>query len=66
MTETALPSRKALSALSNWRDYIIYIGFVAIFIVFAATLGGTRLPRSQQSPEHRPPDRHHRGSWPCR
>ena len=39
MTETALPIRKAPSALANWRDYIIYIGFVAIFIVFAVTLG---------------------------
>ncbi len=28
-----------LSALANWRDYIIYIGFVVIFLVFAATLG---------------------------
>ena len=38
MTEAAATSRK-LSALANWRDYIIYIGFVVIFLVFAATLG---------------------------
>lgn len=25
--------------MQNWRDYIIYIGFVAIFIIFAAMLG---------------------------
>lgn len=39
MTDSAMPARKAPSPLANWRDYIIYIGFVAIFIVFAATLG---------------------------
>ena len=38
MTDTAATTRK-LSALANWRDYIIYIGFVVIFLVFAATLG---------------------------
>jgi ribose transport system permease protein len=38
MTNAAAASRK-LSALANWRDYIIYIGFVVIFLVFAATLG---------------------------
>jgi len=38
MTDAAAASRK-LSALANWRDYIIYIGFVVIFLVFAATLG---------------------------
>ena len=40
MTDSAMPARKAPSPLANWRDYIIYIGFVAIFIIFAATLGG--------------------------
>lgn len=39
MTDATLPTRKAPSALANWRDYIIYIGFVTIFIIFAATLG---------------------------
>ena len=39
MTERAVSSRKAPSALANWRDYIIYIGFVVIFVIFAATLG---------------------------
>ena len=39
MSDAALPTRKTPSALANWRDYIIYIGFVAIFVVFAATLG---------------------------
>lgn len=38
MTDTAAANRKP-SALANWRDYIIYIGFVVIFLVFAATLG---------------------------
>jgi ribose transport system permease protein len=38
MTDAAAKSRK-LSALAKWRDYIIYIGFVVIFLVFAATLG---------------------------
>ncbi len=40
MTEAAaLPARKAPSPLANWREAIIYIGFVVIFVVFAATLG---------------------------
>jgi ribose transport system permease protein len=38
MTDSAVATRK-LSLLTNWRDYIIYIGFVVIFLVFAATLG---------------------------
>jgi ribose transport system permease protein len=29
---------KAPSLLNNWRQYIIYVGFVAIFLIFAATL----------------------------
>ncbi len=36
MTQTASP---AANILTNWREHIIYIGFVAIFIIFAATLG---------------------------
>jgi len=38
MTDTASSVSK-FSALANWREYIIYIGFVVIFLVFAATLG---------------------------
>lgn len=38
MTDTAASARK-FSALANWREYIIYIGFLVIFLVFAATLG---------------------------
>lgn len=38
MTDAAATSRKP-SVFANWRDYIIYIGFVVIFLVFAATLG---------------------------
>ena len=49
------------SALANWRDYIIYIGFVVIFLVFAATLGEQGLPRSQQPAQYHPPDGDHRG-----
>ena len=29
---------KTPSLLNNWRQYIIYVGFVAIFLIFAATL----------------------------
>ena len=39
MSEAALISRKSPSFAANWRDYIIYIGFAAIFLIFAATLG---------------------------
>ena len=38
MTDAA-GTRSKPSQLANWRDYIIYIGFVVIFLVFAATLG---------------------------
>ena len=38
MTDTAASASK-FSALANWREYIIYIGFVVIFLVFAASLG---------------------------
>ena len=39
MTDASVTGSKSLGPLANWRDYIIYIGFVAIFLVFAATLG---------------------------
>ena len=40
MTEAAAaPARKGPSPLVDWREFIIYIGFVVIFAVFAATLG---------------------------
>ena len=40
MTEAAaVPARKAPSPLADWREFIIYIGFVVIFAIFAATLG---------------------------
>ncbi|MBZ9908069.1 MULTISPECIES: ABC transporter permease [unclassified Mesorhizobium] len=38
MTDRAASASK-FSALANWREYIIYIGFLVIFLVFAATLG---------------------------
>jgi ribose transport system permease protein len=37
MTDAAVAAQKP-SALADWREYIIYIGFVVIFLVFAATL----------------------------
>lgn len=37
MTDAAVAAQKP-SALADWRDYIIYIGFVVIFLIFAATL----------------------------
>ena len=38
MSDQAIAVRRP-SALADWRQYIIYIGFVVIFGVFAATLG---------------------------
>ncbi|MDQ0473154.1 ABC transporter permease [Labrys wisconsinensis] len=38
MSDQAVPS-PARRLLANWRQYIIYIGFAAIFVVFAVTLG---------------------------
>ena len=38
MSDQALPSPRP-AMLANWRQYIIYIGFVIIFVVFSATLG---------------------------
>ncbi|MEK9735186.1 MAG: ABC transporter permease, partial [Paracoccaceae bacterium] len=37
-TETNLASKTLDAFLANWRQNIIYIGFVVIFVVFAATL----------------------------
>ena len=36
---TTSAAQRPPSIMSNWREYIIYIGFVVIFLVFAATLG---------------------------
>ena len=36
---TDKPATPGKTAFANWRDYIIYIGFVAIFLIFAVTLG---------------------------
>lgn len=43
MSDAQAPSKGAAAAasrlgLSHWRQYIIYVGFVAIFLIFAATL----------------------------
>ncbi|NAZ38274.1 ABC transporter permease [Rubellimicrobium sp. CFH 75288] len=38
MSDTSLANRRPSGLLANWRQYIIYIGFVVIFLVFAATL----------------------------
>ena len=37
MTTTTTASR-ARSPLANWRQYVIYLGFAAIFVIFSATL----------------------------
>jgi ribose transport system permease protein len=39
MTDTLTPSLAMRLGLTNWRQNIIYIGFVGIFIFFAITLG---------------------------
>jgi ribose transport system permease protein len=39
MAETITPSLATRIGLGNWRQNIIYIGFVGIFIFFAVTLG---------------------------
>jgi len=39
MTDTEFGAGRKPSVFRNWRDYIIYIGFAAIFVVFAVTLG---------------------------
>ncbi|MGQ0609288.1 MAG: ABC transporter permease [Chloroflexota bacterium] len=41
MTEDATSARPSLAALRSfdWRQYIIYIGFFIVFVVFAVTLG---------------------------
>jgi ribose transport system permease protein len=41
-TSSAAPAPRALAGLlrgADWRRYIIYIGFVVVFVVFAVTLG---------------------------
>ncbi|HEY8869315.1 MAG TPA: ABC transporter permease, partial [Candidatus Limnocylindrales bacterium] len=38
-TESARPRLGALKAF-DWRQYIIYIGFLSVFVVFAVTLSG--------------------------
>ncbi len=42
MSERAMSDRLSLAALKgfDWRQYIIYIGFLIVFVVFALTLGG--------------------------
>jgi ribose transport system permease protein len=39
MSDSSQAPKTAPSRFADWRDYIIYIGFVAIFLIFAATLG---------------------------
>jgi hypothetical protein len=41
MTEPAATGRPSLDALKafDWRQYIIYIGFAIVFVIFAITLG---------------------------
>jgi ribose transport system permease protein len=41
MTNLARPDRRGFASLTavDWRQYIIYIGFVIVFLVFALTLG---------------------------
>lgn len=41
MTETTVPNRPSLAALRafDWRQYIIYIGLLIVFVAFAVTLG---------------------------
>jgi ABC-type xylose transport system permease subunit len=41
MTEPTLPAHPRFDALRafDWRQYIIYIGFAIVFVVFAITLG---------------------------
>ena len=38
MTDLQVPHRARLRRLADWREYIIYLGFVVIFLVFAVTL----------------------------
>lgn len=42
MTEPSASGRPSLDALKafDWRQYVIYIGFAIVFVVFAITLGG--------------------------
>ena len=38
MTTTTKTAPRARSPLANWRQYVIYLGFVAIFVIFSVTL----------------------------
>ena len=38
MTTTTTTAPRARSPLANWRQYVIYLGFAAIFIIFSVTL----------------------------
>lgn len=41
MSTTTVPRpRGATRAVANWRNYVVYLGFVAVFAFFAATQGG--------------------------
>ena len=39
MSDHVIPARRRGLLPTDWRPYIIYVGFVAIFLAFAATLG---------------------------
>ncbi len=41
MTEPTMPARPSVASLKafDWRQYIIYIGFAVVFVIFAITLG---------------------------
>ena len=71
MTQTTKPAtegggavaveRRSRFATLDWRRYVIYIGFVVVFIFFADTARRPRLPVPEQPAEHLPADRdHHR------
>ena len=38
MTTTTTTAPRARSPLANWRQYVIYLGFAAIFVIFSVTL----------------------------
>ena len=46
---------------STGAQYVIYIGFVVVFVFFAVTLARPGLPDPQQPAQHLPPDRDHHG-----
>ena len=57
MTDTASCGQQTSSALANWREYIIYIGFVADLPRLRRDAGRQGLSRPQQPAQHHPPDR---------